>query len=87
MGTIEQARPLRATRIEVMSNRVRLSNRKSPLLLAWEGTELAEGWGIQTNWAVDNPGGAINTATAGTFGTVTSFKPARVLQFGFKFTF
>ncbi len=44
-------------------------------------------WGIQNGWAADNPGGGINTSTAGTFGTITSYKPARVLQFGFKFTF
>jgi hypothetical protein len=44
-------------------------------------------YGIQTGWGADTPGGGINSSTAGTFGTVTSYKPARVLQFGFKFTF
>jgi hypothetical protein len=44
-------------------------------------------WSIQNGWGADNPGGGINSSTAGTFGTITSYRPARVLQFGFKFTF
>jgi len=50
----------------------------------WNHPEI---WGIQNSWAADNPGGGINSSTAGTFGTITSYRSARALQFGFKFTF
>ncbi|HVN81145.1 MAG TPA: hypothetical protein VMW38_19310, partial [Terriglobia bacterium] len=47
----------------------------------------AEVWGTNVGWGSDNPGGGINSSTKGTFGTITSFKPQRILQIGFKFTF
>jgi hypothetical protein len=46
-----------------------------------------QNWGFNTGWASDNQGGGPNASTVGNFGTVTSYKIARTLQFGFKLTF
>jgi hypothetical protein len=43
--------------------------------------------GINTGWASDNAGGGPNQSTLGNFGTITSYRPARILQFGFKLSF
>ena len=39
------------------------------------------------NWAADNQGGSANQSTLANFGTVSSYRPARIIQLGFKFTF
>jgi hypothetical protein len=42
---------------------------------------------INQSWAADNQGGGPNQSTLGNFGTITGYRPARILQFGFKLMF
>ena len=44
-------------------------------------------WGINTGFSGDNPGSGISNSSRGTFGTISSYRDPRILQFGFKLEF
>jgi hypothetical protein len=43
-------------------------------------------WGINTGFTADNPGGGISTSNTN-LGVPSSFREARILQLGFRFSF
>ena len=40
-------------------------------------------WGINTGFSGHNPGSGISNSSRGTFGTISSYRDPRILQFGF----
>ncbi len=44
-------------------------------------------WGINTSFSGDNPGSGISNSSRSTFGTISSYRDPRILQFGFKLEF